>query len=326
MNEESKHPSPSEKKNAPYAPQVHEISLDKQTGVITIKTTSAIGSRYVQEPKDFGFRTFINSSVIVDGLNLILQGGHKAVNALKHPSPSPTIKEGEQQEETVSATTGSEFGSGHWFNTLMASIKHAGEYLQDNGAPPKEETLKAWGTLIYERSNELLDWFEKYQVSKHIANWQKNQQPKGEQKPCKKCGFYDCGDVCNVFPDAATPSMETKERGEPLPKKSPLDILNEKSEEFGFSSWYAACNYQDLEAMNMVPQKACQAYANKQTTTLQTEIESLKQYKQLYKEQDGLLEKVTDRNILLEAEIEELKADRDALQRDIDMRITNRRA
>jgi hypothetical protein len=76
--------------------------------------------------------------------------------------------------ETVSKTTGSDIGSGHWFNTLMASIKHTGEYLMDN-KPPNDDILKVWGKLVYERSNELLNWFESNDIGKHGAAWKEAQ-------------------------------------------------------------------------------------------------------------------------------------------------------
>lgn len=69
--------------------------------------------------------------------------GHemRTVYRLKNPIPS---------------STGSEFGSTHWFNTLLARHKHMGEFLSDK--TPDEEILRAWGVDLEKTSNELLAW------------------------------------------------------------------------------------------------------------------------------------------------------------------------
>lgn len=55
-------------------------------------------------------------------------------------------------------STGSEMGSGHWFHTLAGSILHVGEYLKDKN-PPSDEHARAWGETVYNRTKELITWF-----------------------------------------------------------------------------------------------------------------------------------------------------------------------
>lgn len=59
----------------------------------------------------------------------------------------------------MNSSTNSPIGSHHWFNTLLAVIKHTGEYLKKNGAPESEDTLKAWGCTVEKYANELLYGF-----------------------------------------------------------------------------------------------------------------------------------------------------------------------
>lgn len=75
-------------------------------------------------------------------------------------------------------------------DVVTLKSRHAGEYLQDNGAPPKEETLKAWGKLIYKRSNELLEWFEKNDIGNHGANWKEQQLTASLQEKEEEIAAY----------------------------------------------------------------------------------------------------------------------------------------
>lgn len=57
----------------------------------------------------------------------------------------------------IRSSTNSEFGSHHWFITLMAKSKHTGEFLKEK--TPSEEHLRAWGADLFKLSNEIIAWF-----------------------------------------------------------------------------------------------------------------------------------------------------------------------
>jgi predicted nuclease with TOPRIM domain len=55
----------------------------------------------------------------------------------------------------------SQIGSYHWFVTLMAVVKHTGEYLREHGSSGvNQDQLKIWGQSLFERSNEIIEWFK----------------------------------------------------------------------------------------------------------------------------------------------------------------------
>lgn len=64
----------------------------------------------------------------------------------------------------IPSSTGSEFGSYHWFHTLMARHLHCGEFLKDKS--PDKETLRKWGEDLYKTSSELLAWFKLFDRGK----------------------------------------------------------------------------------------------------------------------------------------------------------------
>lgn len=62
----------------------------------------------------------------------------------------------------ISRFSHSEIGSAHWFNTLVGNTLHIGEYLHKYGSSGiTEDILSKWGDELYERSKELLLWYEK---------------------------------------------------------------------------------------------------------------------------------------------------------------------
>ena len=83
--------------------------------------------------------------------------------ARRHNSQSSNIN-------NISKRTKSEYGSHHWFATLMAINLHTGEFLMEN--TPDEETLRIWGKNLYENCIELID--HKYEIDLRL----KESQPK----------------------------------------------------------------------------------------------------------------------------------------------------
>lgn len=67
-------------------------------------------------------------------------------------------------------------GSSHWFNTLMASVLHIGEFMKTHDRVHFNETLqKDWGEMLYNVAKDMMKWRE----NKSGAEWQKNQEPQG---------------------------------------------------------------------------------------------------------------------------------------------------
>lgn len=62
--------------------EVKNINLDTTTREIKV-TIAAIGTIYVEEPKQYGFPMLMNSAPLVEGFNYVLEFGHEAVNAMK---------------------------------------------------------------------------------------------------------------------------------------------------------------------------------------------------------------------------------------------------
>lgn len=62
--------------------EVKNISLNKDKTEIII-TCKAKGSMYIDEPKGYGFPSLINGASIVEGINIILEHGYHAIDALK---------------------------------------------------------------------------------------------------------------------------------------------------------------------------------------------------------------------------------------------------
>lgn len=58
------------------------------------------------------------------------------------------------------AITNSPIGSYHWFHTIVASIKHMGEYLKNDGYI-ETRTLKSWGEQLYKGAESLINGYEK---------------------------------------------------------------------------------------------------------------------------------------------------------------------
>ena len=65
-------------------------------------------------------------------------------------------------EKQISEFSHSEIGSSHWFNTLVGNAANIGQYLHIHGSSGiSETTLVQWGTELWERSKELMEWYEK---------------------------------------------------------------------------------------------------------------------------------------------------------------------
>lgn len=58
----------------------------------------------------------------------------------------------------LSKISNSEIGSSHWLNTLLGTILHIGEYMQDHPilTPTQHQN---YGKFCYENAREILDWF-----------------------------------------------------------------------------------------------------------------------------------------------------------------------
>lgn len=61
---------------------VKNITLNKDKREIEVKIY-ANGSMYVEEPKQYGFPSLINSAPLVEGFDYVLEFGHHAINAMK---------------------------------------------------------------------------------------------------------------------------------------------------------------------------------------------------------------------------------------------------
>lgn len=65
-------------------------------------------------------------------------------------------------EKKISDFSNSEIGTAHWFNTLIGNSMNVGQYLHLHGSTGiSEETLAEWGMGLWERSKELMQWYEK---------------------------------------------------------------------------------------------------------------------------------------------------------------------
>ena len=62
-------------------------------------------------------------------------------------------------ERLALSSTNSPVGSSHWFVTLLANIKHIGEYMINEDLTEKQR--KDWGKCIVDNTKELLDNFNK---------------------------------------------------------------------------------------------------------------------------------------------------------------------
>jgi hypothetical protein len=62
-------------------------------------------------------------------------------------------------DKLISPRTNSEYGSYHWFHTLVAGNKGIGEYLKEE--TPDEHTLRVWGDRLYNDSKELIEYYTK---------------------------------------------------------------------------------------------------------------------------------------------------------------------
>lgn len=85
-------------------------------------------------------------------------------------------------KDILPSSTGSDFGSYHWFSTLMARHLHMGEFLINKS--PDEEILREWAKDLYNTSNEIIAWFKLF-----------NKQNDGEKtKCCGRCikGLDEC--------------------------------------------------------------------------------------------------------------------------------------
>jgi hypothetical protein len=61
---------------------VENIDINRTTRQIFIAINGK-DSSFIEEPNGNGFPSLINSAPLVEGVNLVLEGGHAAVNAMK---------------------------------------------------------------------------------------------------------------------------------------------------------------------------------------------------------------------------------------------------